>query len=289
MACVCRSLKVARSTGYLRVRPRLGSFYRRSEDHEVLLAILSVTRSRASYGYRRTHALVNRERRSAGLSLYNRKRIRRVMRINGLMLPGKKRSRLDRPHTGKVIMPASNQRWCSDGFNIRCWNTDLVRVAFALDCHDREAVGHVACARDLNGHDIRLLLDRSIWFRFGEKSLKTPIEIQWLSDNGGPYVSLETVLYARELGFRPITTPAYSPQSNGMAEAFVNTIRRDYLSQADLSDADTVIRQLPEWIRDYNEVAPHSALGHRSPKDFRAQQYATPHALDDARRSNLCV
>jgi hypothetical protein len=113
-----------------------------------------VTKTRASYGYRRTHRLVNREREASGETPYNRKRIRRVMRIAGLMLPGKKRHRFDRPHTGKVEMPISNQRWCSDGFNIPCWNGDVVRVAFALDCHDREALGHVARARDLSrrGH-----------------------------------------------------------------------------------------------------------------------------------------
>ena len=36
----------------------------------------------------------------------------------------------------------------------------------------------------------------------------------------------------------------HSPESNGMAEAFVNTIKRDYVPGADLSDAETVIRQL---------------------------------------------
>jgi len=36
-----------------------------------------------------------------------------------------------------------------------------------------------------------------------------------------------TVLYAHELGLVPITTPAYSPQSNGLAEAFVKTFKRD--------------------------------------------------------------
>jgi putative transposase len=122
------------------------------------------------------------------------------------------------------------------------------------------------------GHDIRLLLDRALWARFGERVLRSPIEIQWLSDNGGPYISTETVLYAELLGFKPITTPAYSPESNGMAEAFVNTIKRDYVGGADLSDAATVIRQLPAWLEDYNRVAPHSALGSLAPKEFRAQQ-----------------
>jgi transposase InsO family protein len=67
-----------------------------------------------------------------------------------------------------------------------------------------------------------------------------------------------------------VTTPAYSPESNGMAEAFVNRIKRDYVPGADLSDAETVIRQLPGWIDDYNRIAPHSCLGMRSPKEFRA-------------------
>lgn len=270
-AAICRALHVARSTAYLRLRPRSPGFYRRAEDREVLLQIMSVVRERASYGIRRVHTLVNRERRRSGQTPYNRKRIRRVMRINKLTLPGKIRRR-DRPHTGVVRMPASNQRWCSDGFNIRCWNGDLVRVAFALDCHDREAIEHVAAARELKGEDIRLLLDRSIWSRFGERTLTTPITIEWLSDNGGPYTSLETVCYARELGFKPITTPAYSPESNGMAEAFVNTMKRDYVGGADLSDADTVMAQVPGWIEDYNRVAPHSSLGQLSPLEFRVQE-----------------
>jgi transposase InsO family protein len=272
MAAVCRGLKVARSTAYLRARPRRNGFYRRSEDMEVLLQILSVTKKRASYGYRRVWRLVNRERLARGERGYNHKRIRRVMRINDLMLPGKMRRRIDRPHTGKIVTPASNQRWCSDGFNIRCWNGETVQAAFTLDCHDREVLASVAEARALAGSDVRLLLDRSIWSRFGEAALKTPVQIQFLSDNGGPYVSLETVLYAESLGFKPITTPVYSPESNGMAEAFVNTIKRDYVEGADLSDAQTVLRQLPDWIQDYNDSAPHSSLGFLSPKEFRAQQ-----------------
>ena len=273
-AAVCRALHTARSTAYVRLRPREGGFYRRAEDREVLLQIMDVTNVRASYGVARVHDLVNRSRRSRGLSPYNRKRIRRVMRMNKLTLP-RKIHRRDRPHTGKVEMPASNQRWCSDGLNIRCWNGDLVRVAFALDCHDREAIDHVGVHRPLNGHDVRLLLDKTLWARFGENTLRSPIEIQWLNDNEGIYTSLETTTYAEDLGFKPITTPAYSPESNGMAEAFVNTFKRDYVAGGDLSDAETVIRQLPGWFEDYNQNAPHSALGMLSPREFRERERQT--------------
>jgi hypothetical protein len=78
------------------------------------------------------------------------------------------------------------------------------------------------------------------------------------------------VLYAHELGLVPITTPAYSPESNGLAEAFIGTFKRDYVEGAELRDAETVLAQVGGWFADYNTQAPHSTLGMRSPHDYRA-------------------
>ena len=96
--------------------------------------------------------------------------------------------------------------------------------------------------------------------------------MQWLSDNGPQYTATASVLYAHELGLVPITTPAYSPESNGLAEAFVGTFKRDSVSGAELRDAETVLAQLGGWFDDYNTQAPHSALGMRSPAEYRAEQ-----------------
>jgi transposase InsO family protein len=86
------------------------------------------------------------------------------------------------------------------------------------------------------------------------------------------YTALETVIEAEKLGMTPITTPVANPESNGMSEAFVNTLRRDYLDGADRSSAANLLRALPGWITDYNERAPHSALGYRSPLEYRREQ-----------------
>jgi transposase InsO family protein len=37
---------------------------------------------------------------------------------------------------------------------------------------------------------------------------------------------------------------------------------------SDCFDADTVLSQLPDWINDYNEKAPHSGLGMLSPEEY---------------------
>jgi transposase InsO family protein len=102
--------------------------------------------------------------------------------------------------------------------------------------------------RPLNSSDVQLLLDRSVWGRFGEATLCSPIEIERLTDSDGIFTAFETRVDAEDLGFKPITTPAYSPESNGIAEAFVNTLKRDYVGGANLADAETVMRQIPAWL-----------------------------------------
>jgi len=52
-------------------------------------------------------------------------------------------------------------------------------------------------------------------------------------------------------------TPVRSPESNGMAEAYVKILKRDYVYVQDRPDAQTVLIQLAAWFEDYNEVPPH--------------------------------
>ena len=105
--------------------------------------------------------------------------------------------------------------------------------------------------------------------RFGLVN-RLPVTIEWLTDNGSCYVAGETRSFARDIGLEPRTTPIESPQSNGMAEAFVRTIKRDYVLVSPCPDAQTVMNQLSAWINHYNEVHPHKALGYRSPREFIA-------------------
>src|SRR5262249_31760048 len=192
------------------------------------------------------------------------------MRLHGLLLAPRVHRRHGRPHLGQVQQPASNQRWCSDVFLIPCWSGEVLSVAFAIDRHDREVPAWVASPRPLTGAAIRTLMDRTVWARLGEATLKTPHAIQWLSDNAPHYTVTATGLYADELGLVPITTPAYSPESNGLAEAFVKTFKRDYVSWAELRDAESVLTQLGDWFVDYNTQAQNAALGLRSPVEYRA-------------------
>src|SRR5262249_5196520 len=106
-----------------------------------------------------------------------------------------------------------NRRWCSDGFEIGCDNGERVRVAFALDCCDREAMSFLATTSGVSGEDVRDLMLAAVERRFGPVN-RLPVTIEWLSDNGSCYLAGETRSFARDIGLEPRTTP------NGMAEAF---------------------------------------------------------------------
>ena len=89
------------------------------------------------------------------------------------------------------------------------------------------------------------------------------------SDRGAIYRSQKTVQMGRHLGLKSCFTAPYTPESNGMSEAFVATIKRDYVYNSDCKDARTVMKLFGMWIKDYNHVAPHSGLGMRSPVEYR--------------------
>ena len=89
-----------------------------------------------------------------------------------------------------------------------------------------------------------------------------------MSDNGSCYRANDTIDFAIGLGLVPCFTPVRSPQSNGMAEAFVKSFKRDYVYLHDRTDAQTVLSQLPRWIEDYNESHPHKGLRLTSPREF---------------------
>ena len=246
MKRVAEALGVSRSHLYAAPKPR--GMRERAGDAELVEKIRRVVRDKPTFGYRRVTAALRR----SGARV-NHKRVYRLMKHHQLLL-ARYGPKPVRPHEGKVITLKSDLRWCSDSFEIRCWNGERVHVAFSLDCCDREAIAWVAGNRHLDGGDIRDLMAESIERRFA--STQTPHPIEWLSDNGAPYVAEATRSFGRDSGLLVCNTPAYSPESNGMAEAFVKTFKRDFVYLCDVASADVVLRQLPSWFEEYNESHP---------------------------------
>ena len=240
-------------------------FYLKASDDSVLEEIKAMLKLRSTYGYKRITAMINKLRMKQGQPRYNKKRVLRLMRKNGLVYP---KAKTERTHvaTGKVMTLNSNMRWCSDCFEIKCFNGEKVYVIFVLDTCDREAIGFIARREPILAVDVQSIMIESVEKRFGKTN--APRTIQFLSDRGSIYRAIETTAIATQLNLKSCFTMAYSPESNGMAEAFVKTIKRDYVYVNDCVDPEAVLEMLPSWFSDYNAVAPHSALGMLSPMEY---------------------
>ena len=122
-----------------------------------------------------------------------------------------------------------------------------MRVAFALDCCDREAMSFLATTGGISGEDVRDLMVTAVEHRFGQDQSPASHHPMALR-HGSCYIAGDTRSFARDIGLEPRTTPIESPQSNGMAEAFVRTIKRDYVRVSPRPDAVTVMHQWSAWF-----------------------------------------
>ncbi|WP_171525603.1 IS3-like element IS2 family transposase [Shigella boydii] len=275
VSLVSRCLRVSRAQLHVILRRTDdwmdGRRSRHTDDTDVLLRIHHVIGELPTYGYRRVWALLRRQAELDGMPAINAKRVYRIMRQNALLLerkpvvPPSKRA-----HTGRVAVKESNQRWCSDGFEFCCDNGERLRVTFALDCCDREALHWAVTTGGFNSETVQDVMLGAVERRFGNDLPSSPVE--WLTDNGSCYRANETRQFARMLGLEPKNTAVRNPESNGIAESFVKTIKRDYISIMPKPDGLTAAKNLAEAFEHYNEWHPHSALGYRSPREYLRQR-----------------
>jgi putative transposase len=166
---IAATLSVARSNIIERkegARPKRGP-QDRPGDGELAADIRRLVDARPTYGYRRIAALIKRERRSAGEAAVNAKRVYRLMKKHRLLLARHTGRRRPREHDGQVAAIRSSVRWCSDALEFTCWNGEIVRVAFALDCHDREVIGWTATTAGISVEMIRDMMVHCVERRFG--------------------------------------------------------------------------------------------------------------------------
>ncbi|EHZ9647352.1 IS3 family transposase [Escherichia coli] len=275
VSLVSRCLRVSRAQLHVILRRtddwKDGRRSRHSDNTDVLLRIHHVIGELPTYGYRRVWALLRRQAELDGMPAINAKRVYRIMRQNALLLERKPAvPPSKRAHTGRVAVKESNQRWCSDGFEFCCDNGERLRVTFALDCSDREALHWAVTTGGFNSETVQDVMLGAVERRFGNDLPSSPVE--WLTDNGSCYRANETRQFARMLGLEPKNTAVRSTESNGIAESFVKTIKRDYISIMPKPDGLTAAKNLAEAFEHYNEWHPHSALGYRSPREYLRQR-----------------
>jgi putative transposase len=218
---------------------------------------------RPRFGYRRLHALLRRE----GVTV-NHKRVERLYRAEGLAVRRAPRKRAARPGRGRPPQPSRpNEQWAVDFLSDALASGRRIRLLAVLDVFTCEALA-IEVDASLPGERAVRALSRLAVGR------GTPREI--VLDNGPELAGRAMDEWASARGVKLRFIEPGRPSQNAFVESFNGRLRDECLDQhwfMSLGDARGTVER---WRKDYNRSRPHSALGYRTPEEFRRSQGWAP-------------
>lgn len=256
---VCSTLGVARSTLYYKPVTERKPI---AVDIELQLAIYGIIQTYPWYGLRRIRV----ELYCRLGKWFNRKKIHRIIKRNQWQVWIKPKGNRPRAKGWAARPTHPNQLWQIDATHLFTRDGWCHLVAI-IDTYDRSIVGwrlsqsgsaHVAVAALEDA-----LIARGIDAKANELTVR--------SDNGLVFGSKAFTQVSRRFNILQEYITPYTPEQNGMIERFFRTAKEELFWQYNLEDTDEAFRRFTTWIYYYHEQRPHSALGYRTPSEFRRQ------------------
>jgi transposase InsO family protein len=250
-----RVLTRARSTLRYSPQPRAG-------EAPLVRALRRLARRHPRYGYRRIHALLQRQGSSVNL-----KRVHRLWCALHLLRPVRRRkAKKLGPKPGTSANSCTNQParfrndvWTYDFIANRTVTGTSLKWLTLVDEYTRECLAvHVAAA--VNGADARRVLARVVGRRGAPRRLR--------SDNGGEFIATAVQEGLGDQGTTTLPVAPGSPWENGYAESFHSRFRDEFLEVELFEDVADAQAKGAWFRREYNTVRPHSALGYQTPKEY---------------------
>jgi putative transposase len=88
-----------------------------------------------------------------------------------------------------------------------------------------------------------------------------------ISDNGPQFIARDFKQFIRICGMTHVKTSPYYPQSNGKLERYHKTLKTECIRPGTPLSLDDARRLVEQYVRHYNTVRLHSAIGYVTPAD----------------------
>ena len=148
------------------------------------------------------------------------------------------------------------------------WHVDVAYVNIkgtfyflcsVLDGHSRFLV-HWELRETMKEADVQAIIQRA-------REKFPGVRPRIITDNGPQFVAREFKAFIRLAGMTHVRTAPFYPQSNGKVERWHGTLKRECIRPRTPLDLTDARRNLAEFVRHYNEVRLHGAIGYVTPKD----------------------
>ena len=232
--------------------------------------IRDLAHARPRFGYQRIWVLLRRE----GWRV-NRKRVRRLYRLDGLQLRMRVRRRKHMAlHRGPAPVPASpRERWSMDFVHDTLADGRPFRILTVVDNWSRWSPV-VEVGFRMSGASVSAALDRVLGDGQGPRSITV--------DHGTEFQSRALEDWAYRRGVQLDFIRPGKPVENAFIESCNGRLRDECLNVhqfASLAEAQQIIEA---WRIDYNQRRPHSSLGHLTPEEFAQQRQVSMRAEEVA-------
>jgi len=94
-----------------------------------------------------------------------------------------------------------------------------------------------------------------------------------ITDNGPQFIARDFKEFIRICGMTHVRTSPYYPQSNGKIERWHKTLKGECIRPQTPLSLEDARRSVTRWVRHYNTVRLHSALGYVTPQDRLAGRH----------------
>jgi len=245
------------------------AWYRRPSEARVQtvlrLRIRELAHARPRFGYLRIWVLLRRE----GWHV-NRKRVRRLYRLEGLQLRMRVRRRKHIAlHRGPAPSPTGpTERWSMDFVHDAFADGRPFRVLTVVDQWSRQSpLLEVATA--MSGRTVADALDRIL----AATPAAPPRSIT--VDHGTEFTSRALEDWAYQRGVQLDFIRPGRPIENAHIESFNGRLRDECLNVHQFLSLDDARAKIEAWRRDYNQHRPHSSLGDLTPDEFVTHRQRT--------------
>ncbi len=249
----------------------------RPPDTELRTHLRDLAPERKRFGYRRLFVLLRQEGEPSGIN-----RIYRLYREEGLTVR-KRRARRRAVGSRLPILVESkpNARWSVDFVHDQFACSRQFRILNIVDDVTRECLAAIADI-SISGRRVARELTALI------KRRGKPGMI--VSDNGTEFTSNAMFAWAHDNRVVWHFIAPGKPMQNGFCESFNGRMRDELLNESLFLGLDHARSRIANWIDDYNQRRPHSALGYLTPAACAVNLSATCDRLpnpDQFRRSHV--
>ena len=278
-ALVCRTSKVSRATVYRHgtaacadpdvARPAL----RRGPvgacaDKDLLVHIKTEIEASPfqGEGYRKIWARL----RYKGVRTAAR-RVRRVMKENGLLAPHRPRVRPEHLHDGTIVTERVDEVWGTDMTQTVTKDQGRAYVFIAVDHCSGELIGTHASHQATRWEALEPIR-QGVARHFGGLAQDRALGLKLRHDHGSNYMSDD---FQQEIKFFGIaSSPAYvrQPEGNGVAERTIRMLKEQLLWVRFFTTVEELRLGLATFATQYNDAWLRQRHVHKTPNQIRAEQ-----------------